>query len=200
MAESHVPRPMPILRDTMSHKSTTVIGMLLAVTVSVSAACGGDSVAPSPTGGASNPGANPPSGVVLSNGSMSATVSGVRWDANAVITVVYRAPSGGAEGTIAINGINSAQQLIGIGVGHTGPGTYKTEGLHTGFGYLERLSNMSWAADRPDVAPGSTGTVTFTTLTGNRAVGTFSFTAVASPNTAATGTRVVTNGLFDVTF
>lgn len=47
---------------------------------------------------------------------------------------------------------------------------------------------------------GGTGSVTITTLTANRAVGTFSFTAIPSANTGATGNKVVTNGSFDVKF
>jgi hypothetical protein len=46
---------------------------------------------------------------------------------------------------------------------------------------------------------GGTGSVTLTTLTANHIVGTFAFSAVASGG-GATGTSVVTNGQFDITF
>jgi hypothetical protein len=39
-----------------------------------------------------------------------------------------------------------------------------------------------------------------TTLTTTSAIGTFSFTLTTAPNTTATGTKVVTNGAFNITF
>ncbi|MBL0939602.1 MAG: hypothetical protein IBJ03_11945 [Gemmatimonadaceae bacterium] len=47
---------------------------------------------------------------------------------------------------------------------------------------------------------GGSGSVNITTLTANRAAGTFSFTAIPSASTGATGNKVVTNGTFDVKF
>ena len=46
---------------------------------------------------------------------------------------------------------------------------------------------------------GGTGSITLTTLTSNRAAGTFTFTAKPLAG-GATGDKVVTQGAFDVTF
>jgi hypothetical protein len=47
---------------------------------------------------------------------------------------------------------------------------------------------------------GGSGTVTVATVTATSAAGTFSFRAAGRPETGATGMRVVTSGVFNVTF
>jgi hypothetical protein len=44
------------------------------------------------------------------------------------------------------------------------------------------------------------GSITLTTLTSAGASGTFTFNLVAVPNTGATGTKAITEGVFNVTF
>ena len=54
----------------------------------------------------------------------------------------------------------------------------------------------AWQTD----SQGGSGSVTLTTLTTTRAVGTFTYVAPAKPGTPATGTRTVSNGSFDIEY
>jgi hypothetical protein len=124
---------------------------------------------------------------------MTATIDGVAWRA------VCLGVNTSTPGIISIAGGEPTTQTTGTtlgfgavrGVGATNIGTLSpTNALLTvGGGALWQaaLSNGS-------------GTLTFTTLTANNAVGTFSFTLTAQSGTTATGTKVVTNGAFNVTF
>jgi hypothetical protein len=61
---------------------------------------------------------------------------------------------------------------------------------------VSTLAGVGWAWKVSPVA--GSGTINLATLTAKAASGTFSFTAPANAN-GATGTKVVTNGAFNVT-
>jgi hypothetical protein len=127
---------------------------------------------------------------------MSAQINGAAWTATCVATANFVA------GVLAIGGSDGANpiQTIGAGTAAGGPGTYPIgppPGITNGANGLLLLGGTaSWAAD----ATKGGGTITINTLTSTAASGTFSFTLVAVPGTAATGTKTVTQGLFSVTF
>jgi hypothetical protein len=98
----------------------------------------------------------------------------------------------------ASQGIIQAVGVFAIGV--SGPGTYSTgrpesmAGVFT-TAHLGVVSIWSAGTHQSD-----SGTLTINTLTATGASGTFSFVAVADLTTAATGTKTVTNGAFNVRF
>jgi len=129
---------------------------------------------------------------------MSATIDGTRWDA---VVIIQAAIQGGV---LRIGGQNSTTTpfvALGVAVPPT-VGTY-TVSAATGAtvaGSLDQTSTtaptlLQWNAN---FTFGS-GTVTLSTLTANAASGTFSFNLVHIA-TPSTGTRVITNGVFNVTF
>jgi hypothetical protein len=125
-----------------------------------------------------------------SSGPMSATIDGVAWSSQ-LPSAVYR------NNIVAIAGIdNGLTTSVSIGFGATGTGTY-----NLGFGNSVAGSGIVTKAGKGwgSSLQGGTGSVTVTTLTANHIVGTFSFNAVPASG-GATGTSVVTNGKFDITF
>ncbi len=157
---------------------------LLLVVMLCGAACGSPTK-PSDPGG----------GTTLPNGSMSALIDGVAW--NATVAIVVLNTSTGGIPIISISGGDPVRS-IAFAASPTGIGTFTVASLtmSSNFGLVQ--GNQRWSASTTDA--GSNGTVTFTTLTANRAAGTFSFLGIASASSAATGTRTITNGVFNVTF
>ncbi len=122
----------------------------------------------------------------LPSGTMSASVDGVAWSAIEVQAV----RAGGRRNA------GSDLALLAVAFAFQGvAGTYDLGPGHAATASVSDLSNI-WAAN--DLQ--GSGTITVTTLTATRTAGTFSFTAPASPNSGPPATRVVTNGVFDVTF
>ena len=138
----------------------------------------------------------PPTG----RGSMSAKIDGVPWTAiPQAIQVVRVALPGLPSGLLAVNGTDrfSCPILLltfaiprVVGTYALGPGA--TSGANASLG----TSNC--AAGQWSDGFGGSGSITLTTLTSTGAAGTFSFNLTPSPGT--TGTRVVTDGVFNVTF
>jgi Family of unknown function (DUF6252) len=123
-------------------------------------------------------------------GPLSATIDGAAWSSQLPSAVVKNT-------IIAIAGIdNGLTTSVSLGFAASKPGTYSL-----GFGNsvagnaIVTRGGKSWGSS----LQGGTGSVTLTTLTANHVAGTFSFTGVASGG-GATGTTVVTNGKFDITF
>jgi hypothetical protein len=86
---------------------------------------------------------------------------------------------------------------IVVGIGNaTGPGTHSLNVFAGGDGSSVIVGGVQtgWGT----AFQGGGGTLTITTLTSNRIVGTFSGTAIPSSGTAAN--LVLTNGQFDITF
>jgi hypothetical protein len=135
----------------------------------------------------------PPIGTDCSHGSMSANINGVPWTASCVGAPIRTAT------ILAFAGIQtdpSPSTVVGVTLEGTsiGPvGTFGSEGAVS-----INMSNGSPANWQND--PASAGILTLTTLTTAGATGTFSFSAPSVPGTGATGTKVVTNGVFNITF
>jgi len=157
-------------------KSALVLALPLAL------ACGGGDDDTGPSG---------------STGSMSATIGGVSWNANLTVQGAY---TGGvlAIGGNGGSGANNYQVNITVtnitaaGTFNFGVGAIGNQALVTLIGNPVSTWGATFA--------GGSGSITVTSLTASRAQGTFTFTANASPGTAATGTKAVTNGQFDVRF
>lgn len=142
----------------------------------LAAACSGDSPA-----GPGDPG--------TPNGAMSAKIDGAQWTANVGI---YATRASGAIGLAGGNG----EYLISMGVVGA-VGTYVVgDGSGANLSLLTNDNQQVWMA----MTGKGSGTITVTTLTDERVVGTFSFTAPAVASTSASGTRVITEGSFNIEF
>ncbi len=128
--------------------------------------------------------------IQLSHGSMSARIDGDAWIANAALSVTFTG------GVLAFAGSDVATATVGVGLIPTGPGTYPIGPTQPTNANVSLGTPNSWSASS---AVGS-GSITLTTFTANSASGTFFFTAEPVATTGATGTKVVTEGVFDVTF
>lgn len=126
----------------------------------------------------------------LPNGSMSARIDGQAWTANAALAVAYTG------GILAFAGSDVTSTTVGLGFIPDGLGTYDIGPNQPTNANVSLGSPNSWAAS----SNMGSGSVTLTSFTENSASGTFTFTALAVPTTGATGTKVVTEGRFDVTF
>jgi hypothetical protein len=146
----------------------------------------------SPTASTSTGNTTTPAPVVTAHGSMNATIDGTRWDASAYLLATQQI------GIVAVSGTNafSNYTTVTFAVPAT-VGTYQVAPLTIANASVDFIAtaDSKWAS----LAAGSNGTVTLTTLTSTGARGTFSFNLLplAAP---ATGTKVVTNGVFNVTF
>ena len=129
------------------------------------------------------------------SGSMSATIDGAAWSSAGAVA------SFSANDLLVVGG-SDLTTGISFGIHAPGPGTYVIPGAGLRAGDNALLSQFDsgvlslWTAD---FARGS-GTVTLTTLTSTGAAGTFNFNAVANPGTAATGTKSITGGTFNLRF
>jgi hypothetical protein len=139
---------------------------------------------------------------------MSAQINGSPWVATCV--------SGGAlPGNLAMAG-NDAKRGITIEVFTGGPtdrqgsvplavGTYQIGGQRSWYGadsYIiwGNVCNASGCPEWQAQPQSGTGTVTITTLTKTSAAGTFSATLVPEAISGATGSVVMTDGVFSITF
>jgi len=132
-------------------------------------------------------------GTTLANGSMSATIDGVAWTAAAITAT-------NSGGQVAIGATSSSLLSINLFFVVNGPGTYTVNSAISSFLVSQASTGAASTWTAVSGLAGSSGTVTFTTLTTTRAVGTFSGVVVANAGTAAVGTRTITNGRFDVRF
>jgi hypothetical protein len=152
---------------------------LVAVAVVASACGGGD-------GGPASPNPNPNNNTTRT---MSARIDGVQWTA---IGVGVSANSG----LIVVSGSNTTTTAIGVAFSRLqGTGTQVFGSNAAALGTMTQGS-MAWSTATPQ----ATGSVTLTTLTANRAAGTFQFTAPALTQGSTPSPRVITSGQFDVVF
>ncbi len=136
-------------------------------------ACGGDP-------------AGPPK---LPNGTMSARVDGVAWNAASIATDPAEPSS------LVITGTNPARMLVLLLLLNGGPGTQVIGGpTPLAAGLTE--GSMAWAASRTQ---GGEGSVTVTTATVGHVAGTFELMLAANEDETP-ATRRVTLGAFDVTY
>ena len=163
--------------------------------VMVASACGSTSTAPTTTTGATTtPTPTPtPTPAPASGSSLSFKIDGSLLTATSV-TATF------TNGILAIGGGDvSKQTILGFAVtpSSAGAGTY-TLGPLSSANALLQLGNpvLGW-----DAAVGiGSGTIVVSAISSTSASGTFSFNLIALPNTAATGTKAITEGVFNVKF
>lgn len=137
--------------------------------------------------------------VILSRGTMRATVDGAPW--SAVTANGSTGTFSGSQGVASISGLAAGATPFtpGLFIAISAPlaaGTYTLNGsTAVSFSLMDGLS-LRWAAD--PFRAGGAGTLTLTTATTTRLTGTFSFTAVATAAGMSPDTRTVTNGTFDL--
>ena len=127
-----------------------------------------------------------------------AKVDGVAWEPEPISIAARAIP--GVPGGLLVTG---AQSIGGGSFALTislynisGPGTYPlgvSSEVFGGIGQVGQLGN-SWITENT----GNEGSVTITTLTANRIAGTFAYTADPGRNNNVGGTRVVTDGRFNL--
>src|SRR5690606_39515449 len=158
------------MRTTRLHGLTALL-LALALT-----ACGKDATEPG----------------VQGNGDarMSARIDGQTWSASLALA------AGGSQAgaVVAVSGSDQAQRTIAFAFVSAGTGTYEI-GPGAPTNALFSQGSAQWQA----AGGQGSGTITVTTLTAERIAGTFEFTAEPAGG-GATGTRVVTQGTFDVEF
>jgi hypothetical protein len=135
------------------------------------------------------PGGNTSLECLANRGSISALIDGTPW-----IATCLQAVSWGAN-TFSIVATNGTQTVT-LGAVTPVPGSFD---LTTGaaFGTVSTiLTGATWTTAHN----AGTGTLTLSRLDPQGATGTFSFVAPAVPSTLAIGLKIVTNGVFDVTF
>lgn len=155
------------------------ISLLFALVITVCAGCGGTD---SPTG---------PNGP--NNGSFSAQIDGTSWSATTIIPGMVT--TAGGVSAIGTGSLTFSIAFAWIDQLTTGTWTIGAGGPSVGFNANMSQGGQTWSAG----AVGGSGTLTITTRTASRVVGTFSFTMV--PSGGGSGpSRQVTNGQFDVTF
>jgi hypothetical protein len=125
------------------------------------------------------------------NGSMSARIDGSSWTSTLAVS------AGSSGGIIAISGTNGSTTIaMAFGIAN-GPATFQIGPAGAISNALLMESNgRSWHA----LSTVGNGTVTLTSISATGAAGTFAFTAPAVASSGATGSKVVTNGSFDVRF
>ena len=159
--------------------------ILACTTLIALSACGGDDGGPTGTNGNNN-------GAVTGDGAITATINGVAWRSLKSGDRVSK--SGQFYGVVGVN----SNYTLTLGIGNlTGPSTVQLDLTAGGNGSSALVANTTggWGT----AFSGGTGTITVTTLTANRIVGTFSFDAKPGSG-SATGTLQVRNGKFDITF
>ena len=170
---SHEPSEATVRRISIAVASLALVG---------ASACGGSDKSTGPSN----------NGTTTGGGGISATINGTAW------TSTKGADRVSKSGTVyAIVGVNLPYTVSLAVAGLTAPGTVNLNLATGGQGSNAIVVNATggWGT----AFSGGTGSITVTTLTANRIVGTFSFDAPAGSGNA-TGILQVRNGKFDVTF
>jgi hypothetical protein len=158
----------------------------------VSAGCGSSSTSTAPSAVTLAPAPAPaPTPTPTSHGSIGFKIDGAPV-APTGVTATF------ANGILAVGGGDSSRNtVLGFAFAPTGPGVYALGPLSA----ANALLTMGNPAAGWNAAVGiGGGSITLTTLTSAGASGTFTFNLVAVPNTGATGTKAITEGVFNVTF
>jgi hypothetical protein len=154
-----------------------LLALLLPLPVAAAIACGSSDGSTGLGGGGS-----------LVNGSFSAKIDGATFTATAATVV-------SSSGIVSVGAGNASGRTLGFAWVDGGTGTYPvgsgnaTVGTHT-------YQSHTWSAS----AIQGSGTITITTKTATRVAGTFSFVLQPDAASGATGTRTITNGVFDLTY
>ena len=126
------------------------------------------------------------------NGTMTARIDGSSWRATVAIAATYQ------NGILAVAGgdpVSGGTPTVGFAALATAPGTFTIGGTGPANG-LVTVGSSTWQA----AAGTGSGSITITAISATGARGTFQFTALPVAGTPASGTRTVTEGVFDVTF
>jgi hypothetical protein len=172
-------------------------------------ACGGgsDTTAPNTSG----------CGLAAPKGTMTATVNGVAFTAGFIAQATIQNSTPNGFNALQVNGVScpasgsfvGRQILFTIGRGTPfTTGTYQLDAAsqlqppqsgYTGIGTVSLSPNL-WYSNLSDATGPGSGSITFTTITATRLVGTFQMVAVpVSSNESSAKQRVtITNGAFDV--
>jgi hypothetical protein len=138
-----------------------------------------------------------------SNGTVTATLDGSAWKAAHVLAVKTPASTQWPSGQFLLVGYGAT---TGVNIGIIIPAVAGTYALgRVGPGQVMNVGSASIDANTGDARweAGSfsgSGSIVLTSITTTAARGTFTFTLEPASNTAATGTRTVTNGSYNVTF
>ena len=127
------------------------------------------------------------------NGDMTAKIDGASF--TSVTTLAQRNVTN-AGTIIALSGADSHGTGLGFAFVDAGVGTYAIGGLTPTNATVLDGTGKVWTAG----ATAGSGTLTVTALDATHVAGTFAYSAVASPGTGASGTKEVTQGVFDVRF
>jgi hypothetical protein len=103
-------------------------------------------------------------------------------------------------GILSIAGGDNRQLLSFAVTANRGSGTYTTGVIDPNNVVVSTLSNVGGAAAWLSGPTFGSGSVTITSLTSTSAAGTFTLTLAPTAGTGATGNKVITNGVFNVTF
>ncbi len=123
---------------------------------------------------------------------MSAKIDGKDWSSDGVIFSTYLG------NVLGVSGGDRTQptRAIAFSVQITQPGEVQINQTLGTANAVISVGSEIWQAS----VLGGTGTIKVTSLTSTGATGTFSFEAVAAPNSGNSGTKDVTDGKFEVTF
>jgi hypothetical protein len=164
----------------------------LALLATVAAfACGGgdDDDDGDPTG----PG---PGGGGATNGSMTASVGGASWSATGTVGVTRSNPNTIGIAATGFAGGTAYGIVVNI-VNATGPGSHNANPFSGGDGSTIIVGTQA-GTGYASALNGGSGTITITSLTSNRIVGTFFGTL--GPSSGSGASLVITSGQFDITF
>ena len=158
--------------------------LLLSIALFLAAACSKKSDGPTSSNGTT--GGNGTAGT----NSMSAKIDGAQWTA-------YTVAVQKSTGYVIVSGASLDSKAIAVLFATSGTGTQSIVlgGVMNG---NVIINGASWSAS--GLFPATSGSVTLTTLTATRAVGTFTLTLQATLTTTTPQQRLVTGGAFDVTF
>ena len=159
--------------------------LILCLVVASTSTCKKNPNEPSDTD--PNPGATN-----LSNGSFAVYFDGAWFNANLSIAAQNLAAN-----TFVLTALDNAGRSVSVSIRVTAPGTYAFSGSN--FGVCQIVVGSATWVGGPSALQGS-GEVTFTVFNAQRATGTFHCTAPAFATSTAVGTKLLTNGTFNVTF
>ena len=127
------------------------------------------------------------------NGDMTAKIDGTAFSS---VTTLAQRNTTNAGTIIAVSGADAHGTGLGFAFLDAGVGTYSIGDLTPTNATVLDGTGKVWTAG----AIGGSGTLTVTALDATHVAGTFAYSAVASAGSGATGTKTVTQGVFDVTF
>ena len=178
-------------RSARRFARTWMVALVLASLVACKSSSGsGNPMNPTAPGGGGGGGGGP---LPNSAGTLTFLLDGQQW--TSILTI---AENNTQTGGFAISGQDSTQRFVAFAIRNTGIGSYPIEvNSTTNMSFNTPATNENWWANG---VSGGSGTVVVTAWTSTTAAGTFMFTLVPVPGSAATGNRTVAQGTFNVTY